>query len=153
MSNAKPAAATALEELATQAAQLPGAQRFSDEDLELVYGIAYNLYRHGRHDDALRYFAMLTSYRPLETRYLLGLGACQQMLRNYEGAIQAYALAAMVRPEAPEPSLHIAECLVAQAQFAEARTTLEALIRLCELSGQTALEQRARGLLELIGER
>lgn len=145
--------ATVLAELADAAARLPGAGRFGDDDLELVYGIAYNLYRHGRHDDALRYFAMLTSYRPLELRYLMGLGACQQMLRNYEGAIQAYALAAMVKPEAAESSLHIAECLVGLAQFGEAREMLSALTRLCELSGQDALKQRARGLLDLIGER
>ncbi|MDK2123491.1 SycD/LcrH family type III secretion system chaperone [Parachitinimonas caeni] len=138
------------EEFAKEAAQLPGARRFHDEDLEMVYMIGYNLYMQTKYTEALRYFALLTTYRPLETRYLMGLGATQQMLKNYEGAIQAYALATMVKPEESEPTLHVAECLVGMGQFGEARETLRMLIHVCNLSGKVELRGRAEGLLTLI---
>ena len=130
---------------------LDSSKRFTQEELETVYGLAHNLYSTGRFDEALRYFAFLTLYRPTDPKFLLGLAASQQMSRNYEAAIQTYSFLTLLDPTDPGPTLRIGECLMLLGQADEARDSFRMVIALANASGQHGpLKARAEGLLQVM---
>ena len=83
------------------------------EHMEAVYSVAYNLYEQGKYEDAHDMFSFLGLYDHLEKKYWVGLGACRQMMKRYDGAIEAYSMASMLDVDNPEMPLHAAECHLA----------------------------------------
>jgi type III secretion system low calcium response chaperone LcrH/SycD len=132
---------------------LESSKRFSSADLETIYTLAYNLYSGGRYDEALRYFAFLTLYRPTDRKFLLGLAATQQAGRAYEAAIQTYAFITLLDPTDPGPTLRIGECLMQMGQLEEARDSFNMVVAVAG-SGSThaAAKARAQGLLDVISK-
>jgi type III secretion system low calcium response chaperone LcrH/SycD len=155
--SAMPAATEAdriVEQFRAGAAALPGPKRFTDAELGSVHAIAYNLYTQGRFAEAERYFGFLSFYRPLDCRYLVSIGSCRQMQKNFSGAIESYSLATLLEPENPEPSLHVAECLLGLGEAEAARETLHMVANLCRLKGGHAdVAARAEALQSLLGQK
>jgi type III secretion system low calcium response chaperone LcrH/SycD len=78
---------------------------------EALYAQGYAQYEQGYYMEALQCFHRLTGANIKNPKYWIGLAACYQMQKSYEGAVAFYAFAAMLRPEDPLPHLYAAECL------------------------------------------
>lgn len=120
-----------------------------DQDrLEAVYSVAHNMYGNGKFDDALTMFRFLTVMDYSETRFWMGLGATQQMMADYEGAVQSYAYATMLDIEDPRPQIQAGYCLMQMGQLEIAQTALEGVLLAEQLD--PGLELQAEAMLNRI---
>ena len=67
----------------------------SPETLEQLYALAHNLYGSQSFADAETLFRALCLYNPHEPKYWMGLGGSRQALARFEGASDAYQMAAL----------------------------------------------------------
>lgn len=100
----------------TENAEASSIPQLSEEDTTHLYNIAFQLYRNGKYEDAKHFFHFLTLSCPFDRRFWLGFGACQQMLKDYQAAIECYSVAAIQDPQDPYTHWHAAECFLASGQ-------------------------------------
>jgi type III secretion system low calcium response chaperone LcrH/SycD len=62
----------------------------SDEEMETIYALGYNLFTYGKYEAARDIFTGLTAYAPWTAHYWRALGAVNQQLKDYREAIAAY---------------------------------------------------------------
>lgn len=100
---------------------------FNQNDAKVLYSQAYGYYNSGLYHKAKDCFRLLTALFPNDHKYWYGLGATLQMLRDYEDAIQAYSLGALVDldEQDPAPHLHAAECFMAIRKYEKATIALD----------------------------
>lgn len=96
----------------------------SDAIIEGIYAQAYRLYNTGKYSEAIHLFRMLVMLNTTESKYILGLAACFHMLKEYQNAVQTYAMCAMLDPESPIPHYHASDCYI------EMKDKLSAIISL-----------------------
>ena len=102
-------------------------------DLESSYAEAYALYQAGKYARASDLFRSLCTESPLEARFWFGLGSCMQESGEYQNALQAWAMAALLDPKNPYPHFHAAECSCSLNQMKDASMALkEAKARLLD---------------------
>jgi len=89
------------------------------------YLAAYLFYEKGHYKEASSGFARLIMINGLEKKYWTGLAASEQQAKNYQNALPAWAMAAILDPENPTPHFHAAECLISQNEIKEAMLALE----------------------------
>src|SRR5579859_6956976 len=85
--------AVAVLEAVQGGATLKDLQGVSQELMDGIYAFAYRFYQQGRLDDAEVFFRFLCIYDFYNAEYALGLAAVCQMKKQYEKAIDLYALA------------------------------------------------------------
>ena len=119
-----------------------------DAELDAAYAMACFFYERDEYDTALRLFGLLLAANPFETRYLIGMGMTQQVLKNYDDAIGYYASALVFDFDDPLPGFHTAECLVHKGQPEDALTTLSVCLSRANGPAHAAIKQKA---LELQG--
>lgn len=125
----------------------------TQDQLENLYAMGFNLYTVGNYQDALTVFEALTLYNNLDIRFWMGLGGARQGLGDYEGAVDAYSMGATIEAfNNPEPFLYCARCFIKLGKREEALTTLEGLIDLVDPENPKHLECKsvAEALIELI---
>ena len=134
---------------------LPAATRLSNEQLEVIYALAYAHVVQGQYAQALPVFSILATYGPTRKHYLAGLALCLEQCERYEEAISMYSLLITLFPGSPEPALQIAECLLMMGRADEAAVELERVLRsIAEAGGQyDTLRPRAQVLRDLAGRR
>src|SRR5262249_43987464 len=94
---------------------------FSDDDVEAIYSVGHSLYSAARYSEARPVFNWLVLLNPYRGKYWLGLAACQQLMKDYQKALTAYAIAAMTSaPRDPVPHFHAGECCLALNNPADA---------------------------------
>lgn len=81
-----------------------------DEDLEVVYTLAFNFYQQGKYDKALVMFEFLTMSKSDCLKYWKGHAATLQMLKRYSDAILAYSFCAFINVRDPEIPFHAGQC-------------------------------------------
>jgi type III secretion system low calcium response chaperone LcrH/SycD len=115
----------------------------TDSSIKEMYSIAYFLYGHRRYLDASHYFRLLCTSRPTAPKYWKGLGACFQMLKEYQSAIDCYASAQILNGKKPDPYLylHAADCYIG---LNETKPALKAL----KAARKRGLEIKDRRVLE-----
>lgn len=86
---------------------------FSNETMAKFYKAAYHLFEHKRYTDAANAFVFLVTLNTHNHDYWLGLGMATQMCGDYEAAIDAYEMAAVIDTESPVPYFYLAKCLFA----------------------------------------
>lgn len=86
----------------------------SDPVMEGIYAQAYRLYNTGKYKDALQLFRLLGSLAPTEARYILGMAACFHLLKEFNDALETYAVVAILDPNNPIPFYHASDCLIQQ---------------------------------------
>jgi type III secretion system low calcium response chaperone LcrH/SycD len=86
---------------------------FSNETMAKFYKAAYHLFEHHKHSDAADAFLFLVTLNPYNHDYWLGLGMATQLIGNFEGAIDAYEMAAVYEIDNPTPYFYLAKCLFA----------------------------------------
>jgi type III secretion system low calcium response chaperone LcrH/SycD len=100
----------------------------SDEQMEAVYAYAFNLVDQSRWAEAEKLLTWLASLDQFQAKYLVGLGICRQQLKEYTGAIAAFATAGLLDVENPIPALRAAECYLAIGQIDEAQSGVKAAL-------------------------
>lgn len=101
----------------------------SDEMVEGIYSQAYRLYNTGRYEDAAELFRMLVMINATEAKYILGLAACYHMLKDYNGAVETYAICATLDPESPIPFYHSSDCYIQMNDPLSATIALEMAVK------------------------
>lgn len=109
----------------TETAQLPP---FSDETVETLYATGYELYRNGKYGDAKDFFKLLAITDPSSRRYWMGQGACHQMLKEYDNAVNCYSVAAVLDPDDPYVHWHAADCFFQKGERQKAIDTLSSAL-------------------------
>ena len=126
----------------------------SNEELEAVYSLAFGYYRTGRFEDAFKLFQFLVLFDHLNAKYWFGLGAVQQALKDFQGAVVSYGYCSFLKLDNPKPQLHAAECFLALGDKRNAASAIEALDAYCPKDTDIGREYRAKAakLRELVGE-
>lgn len=120
----------------------------SMEDMEAIYATAYTLYDGGRYADAEKVFKALCLFDHMERKHWMGLGSTRQMLKNYQGAIDAYGMAVILNVHDPLAPLQSAECHLALGNVEPAKNALECAI---EYAGNNhKAKARAEALLSFL---
>ena len=124
-------------------------------EMEAVYSVGFNMYRTGRYDDAEKIFRFLVLFDHLEPKYWMGVGAIQQVRKDYQGAISSYGYASFLDLSNPKPQFHAAECFLALGDKVNAASALCALDKYCPPeTTDVGREYRAKAaeLRKLVGE-
>ena len=132
-------------------AGLPSSQRFSGEQLEVIYGMAYAHVVQKQYRQALPIFSFLAQYGPTRKHYWAGMALCLNMIGRHEEAESIYGLNDLLFPASPDSALHMAECQISAGRVEQARDTWPPS---CDARGamprMTPLPARA-GLMKLTG--
>ena len=134
-------AAKAFVEDGTTMKELKG---ISNAELEAVYSLAFGYYQTGKYDEAAKLFQFLVLFDHLNAKFWMGMGAVQQVKKDFKGAIASYAYASFLDLENPKPQLHAAECYLAMGDKANAESALAALDEYCPKDTETGREYRAK---------
>ena len=147
--------AEAAEKFANGFATMRELKGITKAEMEAVYSVGFNMYRTGRYDDAEKIFRFLVLFDHLEPKYWLGVGAVQQVRKDYQGAIASYGYSSFLDLANPKPQLHAAECFLALGDKVNAASSLMALDKYCPPeSTPVGREYRAKAaeMRKLIGE-
>ena len=121
----------------------------SDDAMEAIYSVAYNLYQGGKYDEAQKVFQFLCFYDHFNRKYFMGLGACQQMMKEYENAIEIFSFATILDSDDPRPMLYIGDCRLAMGSKNEAKIAYEAALEWAGDKEEFAEDkERAQSMLE-----
>ena len=143
-----------MEQFLVQGATLKDARGLSEREMETIYTMGYTLYSQCKYQDAERVFKFLCVYNHLERKYFMGLAACRQMLKDFQGAVHAYTQAVILDVEEPDAHLYAAECLLAQKSEVNAESALFAAIYWAgDRPECAAVKRRAQTLLDLLKSR
>ena len=147
--------AEAANKFATGFATMRELKGITKAEMEAVYSVGFNMYRTGRYDDEEKIFRFLVLFDHLEPKYWLGVGAIQQVRKDYQGAIASYGYSSFLDLSNPKPQLHAAECFLAMGDKVNAASALIALDKYCPPeTSATGREYRAKAaeLRKLVGE-
>ena len=100
-------------------------KNLSDDSMEAIYSVAFNLYQGGRYEEAKKIFQFLCFYDHYQKKYFLGLGACQMMFQDYETAIELFSFASALDTDDPRAMLYIGDCQIALGKPAAAKVAYE----------------------------
>ncbi|WP_454006041.1 SycD/LcrH family type III secretion system chaperone [Alcaligenes sp. Marseille-Q7550] len=130
---------------------LPSSSRLTDEQLEVIYALAYAHVMQEQYAQALPLFSILAVYGPTRRHYLAGLAVCLEMCGRYEEAILMYSLLTTLFPGSLEPSMQVAECQLMLGQFSDALQELDRVLAcIAESQGRfDAFQPRAQLLRDL----
>jgi len=118
----------------------------AEEKIQEIHTTAFLLYRDRHYQDASHFFRLLAVARPSQAKYWKGLGACLQMQKNYEEALNCYLSAQILNGEKQDPYLyvHAADCYFALQQRDEGLKALEsARLRAERIKDQKVLKHVA----------
>ena len=126
----------------------------TNAELEAVYSLAFGYYQTGKFNEALKLFQFLVLFDHLNKKYWKGLGAVQQVLKDFQGAIVSYGYSSFLDLKNPKPQFHAAECFLAMGDRRNAASALFALEEFCPKDTDIGREYRAKAakLREQIGE-
>ncbi len=116
----------------------------TDNEMKAVYQLGLGFYRTGRYDDADKVFRFLVLFDHLEPKYWTGLGAVQQMKKNFKGATASYGYASFLDLKNPKPQYYAAECFLALGDKENATSALDALDEYCPKDTILGKEFRAK---------
>ena len=146
--------AEGIKSLVRDNATLKQAKGVTNGELEAVYSLAFGYYRTGKYDEALKLFQFLVLFDHLNAKFWFGLGATQQAIKDYQGAVASYGYCSFLNLENPKPQYHAAECFLAIGDKRNAASSLEALNEYCPENTDVGREYRAKAakLREMIGQ-
>lgn len=101
----------------------------TDPMVEGIYAQAYRLYNTGKYKDASQLFRLLVMLNPTESKFILGLGACFHLLKEYKSAVETYGVCAAVDPDNPVPFYHLSDCFIQMKDPSSALISLEMAVK------------------------
>lgn len=103
--------------------------------IQARYALAYQLYTSGQLKKAESLFRWLCSYSNIDVANWMGLGACRQAQENYEGAMEAYQMAALYGAlEDPAPFFYCGICLLKLQRKDDAKVAMQTVLTLGDTS-------------------
>jgi type III secretion system low calcium response chaperone LcrH/SycD len=124
---------------------------FTNLAMAKFYKAAYHLFEHRRFTDAANAFLFLATLNPHNHDYWLGLGMSTQLSGNYEAAIDAYEMAAIIDIESPVPYFYLAKCLFAIHDRESALQALDLALEYSDNRSEFAeLKQQAKAAKALL---
>ncbi|GLS24662.1 SycD/LcrH family type III secretion system chaperone [Marinibactrum halimedae] len=108
-----------------QGGTLGHALDLQESELEAMYAMAYEKYTMGAYQEALSLFQLLCRCDHFDSRFILGLGAVRQALKEYKLAGETYSFAAVVHTQDPRFPFHTAECHLALGNNIKAASGFE----------------------------
>lgn len=124
---------------------------FTDQEMEAIYGVGYNLLQNGKSDEAEKVFRFLCFFDHLEKKYWLGLGLCRKALKSYAGAVDAFGMAGVLDVKDPRAPMHAAECHIA---LGNKEAALSGLFAAAEFAGDQVkykpIKDRAQAMTKVL---
>ncbi|WP_299731955.1 SycD/LcrH family type III secretion system chaperone [uncultured Endozoicomonas sp.] len=121
----------------------------SDDAMEAIYSVAYNLYQSGKYDEAQQIFQFLCFYDHFNRKYFMGLGACQQMKKEFDKAIEVFSFATLLDSDDPRPMIYIGDCHMGKGDKEKAKIAYETSMDWAGESTDYAQDiERAKNMLE-----
>lgn len=126
----------------------------SNVKVESLYAEAYKLYNAGNLKRAVPYFELLNMIDNKEPRFVFGLGACFQGLKQYKEAFQTYVTLSAIDLVSPFPLFHAADCAM---RLGDSLTALILLDMSLDRAGEnpifTTLKERSLLIKESLTEK
>jgi type III secretion system low calcium response chaperone LcrH/SycD len=127
------------------------AMGLSSQVLEGIYAQAYRLYNTGKYPEAAHLFRTLIVMDPTQSKYVLGLGACFHMLKEYRNAIYTYTMSSIIEGQSPLPYYHSSDCFIQMKDYPSAIVSLKMAIKYAGEKPEFAkLKERAQLSLDSI---
>ncbi|MDN0086149.1 type III secretion system translocator chaperone SicA [Yersinia nurmii] len=130
-----------------QGAMLKDIHGVSDEMMEHIYAHAYQFYHKGHLDEAENFFSFLCMYDLNNTDYFIGLGAVNQLKKNYQKACDLYSLAYVMGKDNFSPVFFSGQCQLLMGNFVKAMQCFDLV---CKRSNDENLIKKAKVYLETI---
>lgn len=108
-----------------EGATLKDLRGISTEQMDDLYGYAYGFYQQGRLDDAEKFFHFLCIYDFYNAHYWMGLAAVHQLKRNYQKAIDLFAVAFAQNTNDYLPMFHSGQCQLALGKAGKAKACFD----------------------------
>lgn len=121
----------------------------SNETMNDVYKLAYDFYHHGKLNDAESLFRFLCIYDFYNPEYAMGLAAVYQLKKDYQKAIDFYALAYSLSKDDYRPMFYAGQCNLMQRRAVQAKKCFEIVTSRCS---DEVLSQRANTYLLALNE-
>lgn len=121
----------------------------SNETMNDVYKLAYEFYNHGKLNDAESLFRFLCIYDFYNPEYAMGLAAVYQLKKDYQKAIDFYALSYSLSKDDYRPMFYAGQCNLMQRRSVQARKCFEIVAARC---ADPELNQRASTYLLALDE-
>jgi len=119
----------------------------SDEQMEGLYGLAYQFYNQGRLDEAEKFFKFLCIYDFYSVDFLMGLAAVYQLKEMYQKAADLYAVAFAQGDADYRPMLYAGQCQLAMGKSGKASQCFKVVV---ECATDDALKAAAKAYLAAI---
>lgn len=116
----------------------------SNDTMNDVYKLAYDFYHHGKLNDAESLFRFLCIYDFYNPEYAMGLAAVYQLKKDYQKAIDFYALSYSLSKDDYRPMFYAGQCNLMQRRVVQARKCFEIV---SDRSSDEILNQRANTYL------
>ncbi len=129
---------------------MEAASTISEDSVEMLYQLGYELYRNGKYSDAEDCFKLLSGHRLEDRRAWMGLGATYQMQKKHAEAIECYSIAALQEPNDPYVHWHAAQCLHAVKNPIKALEALRSALHVAKADPQHAKAVPALEVLEQV---
>jgi secretion system chaperone SscA len=117
---------------------------FSEQHISHLYSSAYEMYRNGKYGESKQFFRFLVLLNASDRRFWMGMGACYQMLKEYQAAIECYSVAAVQNPKDPYVHQYAADCFFAQNEIKMAIQTLQSAISAAVENGDKMLVEKLK---------
>lgn len=117
------------------------------DTMQDLYKLAFDFYQHGKLDDAESIFRLLCIYDFYNPEYAMGLGAVHQLKKNYEKAIEFYALAYSLSEDDYRPMFYAGQCNLMLRKGVQARKCFDIVINRSE---DLLLTEKAQGYLSAL---
>lgn len=99
----------------------------TDGEMEALYAIAYNYYSTGHYEEADKLFRFLVRLDHTNAKMWIGLGAVQQVRKDFANAATSYGYASFLNLDDPKPQYYAAQCFLALGDLKSAESALAAL--------------------------
>ncbi|KAF3999339.1 type III secretion system translocator chaperone SicA [Glaciimonas immobilis] len=100
----------------------------SDEQMDELYGVAYDFYHQGRLDEAEKFFRFLCIYDFYSPDFLMGLAAVYQLKGAHQKAADLYAVAFAQGKDDYRPMLYSGQCQLAMGKSGKAKQCFKAVV-------------------------
>jgi len=121
----------------------------SEKEMEAIYACAHQMYVNGKLDEAEKFFRFLYLYDFHNGDYIFGLASVLQLKRQYQKAIDLYAVAYAQLQRDERPLFHAGQCHLALGRKGLARSCFSDV---ADRSQDLALVEKAKAYLALITE-
>lgn len=107
-------------------------QGMDEAHLNAIYSVAEAQMKSGEIENASSLFQLLIILDPTIAKHYTGFGACQQLLKNYEHALELYAIAQLQDMSDPRVPQNAAMCCIFLGRISQARGMAHRALSICE---------------------